>query len=439
MQNSINNFLIELNSENEKLYCKKYNIELQRLENGITILGIPCRKDFTSFAHIKYEFSEGSYGNQAGAVHFLEHFINKKARPIAQRNGLNIRAWTSQIEIGEEISGVANPEFKNYGAWTVLQEIRKALEAPLDTVGDLEKSIETERKVIKAEIKRVDGNHDYHVAKHFRKVIYSKENPLYDLRHTTGTEEDVDKLTTEILKDTEKGVLIPKNLLISFYTEGDLSIAKNITEEIEKLYLDFPRVDKDKNNFDKRLLEKISEDIKPGKEYRYDSKLKNGIITTNFAWIFKTNLSDPKYFAQKLLKDAIITELFAYSRRMGWGYFTTANVIRPTDNLGIIALRVDLRKDDKKELLGGIKEVLLAVKNQTKPIVENENKRQTPTEVNSMERLSLAVNGIKEYEAMIDADEVRKMMLKVTATDLNNLIDEMLSTNPAMIVTGDLS
>ena len=91
------------------------------------------------------------------------------------------------------------------------------------------------------------------------------------------------------------------------------------------------------------------------------------------------------------------------------------------------------------ELLIGIKEVLLAVKNQTKPIVENEKKRQTATEVNSMERLSLAVNGIKEYEAMIDADEVRKMMLKVTATDLNNLIDEMLSTNPAMIVTGDLS
>src|SRR5258708_5770529 len=168
MLSDLSDFLIEPNSEKESLYCRKYSLELKRLENGIIILGIPCKKDSTSFAHIKYDFSEGAYGNEAGGAHFLEHFINKRARRIAERNSLNINAHTSQIEFEEEVLGIANPSVTDYGMWPVLQEIRNALESPLNTVEDLEKTIKTEKNVIEAEIKRIRVQHDFQVGNHFR-------------------------------------------------------------------------------------------------------------------------------------------------------------------------------------------------------------------------------------------------------------------------------
>ena len=144
--------------------------------------------DSVHWAKIKWEFSEGAYGNFPGSVHFLEHFINKKARPIAHENSLDIKAWTSQLEVGEVISGVANPNVMNYGIWPVLKEIRTALESPLTTVPDIEKSIETEKEVIKAEIKHMTSDHEFQIGKHSRQVIYSQDNPLVDNPTVTGTE-----------------------------------------------------------------------------------------------------------------------------------------------------------------------------------------------------------------------------------------------------------
>ena len=81
-----NNIFLKSGSKEEKEYCKKYGIELHRLNNGVIIVGIPCHIDFTNWASINWDFSGGSYGNIPGAVHFLEHFFNKNIRSLAERN-----------------------------------------------------------------------------------------------------------------------------------------------------------------------------------------------------------------------------------------------------------------------------------------------------------------------------------------------------------------
>jgi len=124
---------------------------------------------------------------------------------------------------------------------------------------------------------------------------------------------------------------------------------------------------------------------------------------------------------------------------MGWGYSTGVNLTRPDDTITIIRLRVNSRKDNQKELLSGIKEVLIAARNISKDIVENENKRQQATPMSILNRLSWAVDGIKDHEAMINADKIRNIMASVKPKDINDLIKEMLETKPATIITGDIS
>lgn len=435
---NLSDFLIKPNTEAERLFCKKYHIELKRLENGVTILGMPCRKDSTSWAEIFWSFSEGAYGNPPGTVHFFEHFFNKKINPIAELNNLHANAHTSQIETNEEISGIANPTMQDFGIWTVLKEVRIALENPLKTVDYIKKTIETEKQVVKAEVKRNEGDHDYQIAMHGRRVVYSPQNPISNSTLITGNEDEIDKITVVKMNEASKKVLVPKNLLINFYTEGDLEIPKEITKNLKSLFSDFPRVSEPKNSIDRTLLEKINPEFKQGTKYIHDHKLKNGIITTQFVWVLKNKFPSIEYSALIMLRTMIWSELHMYSRKMGWGYQVNAYLESPNDNIQILILRVDMRKDSSHELSKGIKQVLINVKTKTEFMIINERKRQKATPISITDRLSWMIDGIKEHNAMINADMNRRLMLEVGHKDLDTILDTLLSIIPAIIITGDL-
>ncbi len=433
----LKDILIKSRSKEEKDYCKKYNINLQKLDNGITIVGMSCRKDATFFANIKWFFSEGSYNNVPGSVHFLEHFINRKIRPTAQRNSCNLVATTTRLEVIEELSGVSNPKVNDYGIWAVLKGIREGLESPLRNSSDLEKDIEIERKIIKAEIQRNETDHNYQVGTHSRKVVYSPKNPQA-AQFVTGTPEDLEKLTADILKSIEKNVLIPANLLIGIYTEGDISITKKAIEELKNLFSDFPRSEKPKKDLDRKLLEEINPDFKPSKHFSYNTNLKNGIVTTQFVWIFRERFPSVNYFALQILRDILSTELFAYSRKMGWGYYTDVSTIVQNDNTEILTLRIDQKTEGKKNIEDEIKKIITAAKDLTENAVNLEKIRQSATPITVSDRFSWVVDGLIKYDSIMDIDKIRGNKSKVKPVDLNNLINKLLLTKPAVIVTGDL-
>src|SRR5258708_5105332 len=127
-----------------------------------------------------------------------------------------------------------------------------------------------------------------------------------------------------------------------------------------------------------------------------------------------------------------------YSRRMGWGYHVDVSLVRPTHNINVLVLRIDAKKENQQEYLSGIKDVLNTIKINTETAVKDEGKRQEAVLISVIDRFSWIVNGIKNYGAMMDADKIREMMLKVKPKDLDNLIDETLSIEPTVIITGDL-
>lgn len=439
MINNKNNILIKSNSKEEKEYCKKYGIELHRLDNGVTIVGMSCGMDYVNWARIYWEFCDGSSGNMAGSVHFLEHLFNRKLRLLAEQNSLKLQATTGKIETKETVSGIANLKVMDYGIWTILGEIRKSLESPVKNLDNIESDIEKEKQIIKSEIQGRFTNHNFHVEENFLKTIYDPKNPWFNLPIVPGSEEEIDRITINDLIKAQNKVLIPKNLLISVYTEGDPLILKKAVKILKEQYSEFPRSEENKNEVEQKLLEKTNSNLKSGNKYEFDTKIKNGIITAQFIWIFKHNFPSKKYFTLKFLKNILEGELFRHSRKNAWGYYTNVHIARPTDNLLLLIMRVDIKKDITADLPGGITDVLNSTKTNTKKAVKLENKRQTATPLPVMDRFDWVAHGIKLYGKIIDADKMRKGMLSVSADELNEIIDEITSTPPITIITGDLS
>src|SRR5258708_1595994 len=106
MNYKLNDVLIDAKSLKEKQYCEDNSIELRRLKNGITIVGIPTQMDNAAWAEVEWQFPVGSYENPAGQVHFLEHFFNKKINKLAEKNNVNVNAFTSQIGVSQVSKGV---------------------------------------------------------------------------------------------------------------------------------------------------------------------------------------------------------------------------------------------------------------------------------------------------------------------------------------------
>lgn len=435
---NMNDILIRTGSKEESQYCQKYGIEIIKLENGITIIGMSCGMDFTNWARIYWEFYEGSYGNQAGTVHFLEHFFNKKIRSQAEHNSLKISAHTSNIEIRETVSGIANPNMEDYGIWVVLYGIRQTLESPLKNIANIEKDLETERQVIKSEIQGRITNHNYHVDTNFLKTFYDPSNPFFDTPTVPGSEEEVDKIKLPDLKKVENKILIPKNLLISVYVEGDRTILKKLIMTLKQQYMEFPRGDKERHEPTLKLQSKLNPKLILGDVYKFDTKIKNGIVSNMFNWIFEYKFGSKKYFALRLLNNLLATQLLAHSRKKGWGYFTEVGIARPTDDIAILNMRIDIKNDKTIDFESGIKEIVETIKTNTKNAIEMERRRQLATPITVQDRFDWAGHGIKVYGEIIDADKIREGMLSVTSSDLDKILDEILATKPVTIVTGDL-
>lgn len=424
-------------SKEEEDYCNKYNIIRDRLDNGISIIGARCFKESTAHTQIEMEFQEGAFGNPPGAVHFLEHFFNKKARKIASKNDVYLQAYTSQTELGERLRGVSNPKHNNYGLWPVLPEIRRSLESPTQLAG-LNDEIDSEKEIIKSEIKERESYHDFWTDMHYSKYIFSTDNPLHNIPTVAGTALDVDKINRPLLKNLESEILNPSNLVISFYTEGESELQGEIHDALRKLFSDFPKSEHGEEKLDRRITEKISSDAKAGSTSSFKHKLDNGLITHEFLWIFHHDFSSPQFFATRFLRSILASNLHDKSRKNGWGYSTSVRFDFPFLKLGVIGISITVRKQMKPLTAKEIREVIVSAKNEVPQFIKQEKLRQAAIPISTSDRFSWVEKGIKDFGGIIDADKVRSIVYSLKKDDYLAITDKMLNEEPIHLVTGDL-
>ncbi len=443
MKYKLSDVSIKPNSKRERQYCRKHNIELRRLANGITIAAIPFVAEDMAFAKIDWQFPVGAYLNPPGSVHFFEHFFNKKVMKAAVKNSIDVNAYTSQISVVEMAKGICNPDVDDFGIWEMLLPIRNALETPITK----ESEIESEKQVIADEIRRNKNDHERQTGMHFLEVMYAKDNPLVNSPIVTGEEKYLEKITFEVLESMVNKILIPDGLLISVYTEGKRESAKLLTEKIVKLFKAFPRNEAKSQKADIKLRDKINPDFKAGEVYVKDTGINNKRISFEFVWVFNIKFPDPARFAVRRIVPPLYANLHEYSRMAGWGYYTDVFVDRPSDNLLILTIRVDTNKIAEPEkfaqekLWPAIKEHVVKKVDEKviEEIYELEDKKQRAIPIRTVDRLDWMISGLSEDGKMIDADVVQKIHLQIKPKHMNRYIKDLLTIKPAVIITGDLS
>lgn len=429
---------IEPSSLQERKYCKKYNISIKRLKNGMTIIAIPQIVPDLAWVRINWRFPYGSWKHKPGIVHFLEHMINKTAMPIAQENSLYLNAYTSSIEIGEVLEGIANPAVQDYGVWPILEAIRKRLESPVKYLKNPQQTVNSEKEVVKAEIKMRYGEHNWHVSRHFLETLFSTQNPLSE--NAIGTIDDIDKIDLETIQEIESDIFLSKGTVVSIYSSGSLKVNRVLTNRIEKLFSDFPlRKGKEEYAVKKTDLEKLNPSFKQGKTYLKNTGLNNDIITTEYVWVLKFKAFSKGYFATSMLLEELRSRLHNLSREQGWGYYTEVIFDMQSLNLPILTFRVDTRKEYKPDIVNGIKQILESFNHDDLGKIQNkEEKKQRATPITAHDRLSWIVQPLKTLDKIVDADMVRKATLGLTVKDYQRALTKLKSIEPAILVTGDL-
>jgi predicted Zn-dependent peptidase len=311
---------------------------------------------------------------------------------------------------------------------------------PINQVG-----IEKEKDVVIDEIRRRARDHDFLAADHFRKTVFAKNNPLRDEPSVGGDADGIRNIKLEDLKKVSQDVLIPDGLLINVYTEGEIENASLVSRELKRLFEDFPRNEAKHQEIPRELRELINPEFKPGMVSLVNTKLNNGIITTNFVWVVVRKFPDVTYFALKDLSAILDTRLFEHSRKEGWGYHTSVQISTMADNKSALVLRVDTGKKENIEeyaesvLKKAIIEDILPVSRERLELANKlELLRQKAVPLSNKSRLDWMVEGIKDYGKIFDADKVRKIIEQVQAKDLQYWVNLLINTPPAILITGDL-
>lgn len=437
---------IKPQSQREEEYLKQHQIHLNRLENGMTVVGIHRPATDRAQAQITISFATGSYFDppgKEGAHHFFEHFFNKKVRHFATPMDVVVNAATSATEVNEYIYGPASHQVSDFGIWPIISLVRSALASPFTDLKNLDQLIKQEKKVIASEINEHLASHDFLVKKYFRQLVFDKKNPL--LSYPPGTKEGLDSITKKDLEELVNEVLIPDGTIINFISEGDKKIFSKMANHLQKLFENFPRRNKKAKKIDWQLMDSINPMFGQQKIYQKTSGLNNNLISALLAWILPAPLFTPETHALWRLVPILHNNLFMLFRRQGWGYSVRASLNVPGEKVAILVLQLDLPK--QKGLENKIRKILPHIKkyvfdsispHQTEQLFLLERKRQKASPISAETRLKWLTKGLREKGKIIDADAVKTIYKQITPDHFKIWIEKLTAEAPAVILIGDL-
>lgn len=436
----------------EAEYCQAHQIELRRLANGITIVGIPREVADLARASINFAFPSGSFFDPPGKVglhHLVEHLflINRGLTEPASRLDVYLNALTSSQEIRMFCSGPANSRVRNYGLWPILPTTQRVLTSPLQFLKNPTRAMEKEKQVIQTEIAGNYADHRWLAQRYLNEIVFDPSNPV--LIDTPGTPESLAAITIkDVIKLTEE-VFIPRGLLISVFGEGKPEICRNLTDRLIALFENFPREEKVNRQIDWSLWERLNPGFKPGQRYKKDTGLKNGLITLMFVWTFQRQPFTPSDFALSRLIPVINNKLYVLSRKEGWAYSSETNSLTAglTAGAGAVFLRLDIPKKASGEVDSFLKQswpkmeenVLVAITpKEIATLVRTEQRRQVAVPLPTELRLQWLLLGLTRWGQMIDAEKIKDTCLQINPQHLQTWQEKLLSQPPAVVIVGDL-
>lgn len=429
--------------DKEQEYLDKHGIEIRRLPNGITIFAATRRVEDNAYAKIELNFPSGAYHEQkgkSGINHLVEHLISNKPGTTAKRTEADYNARTNNAEIEVQIQGVANPNVRNYGLWPVIPVAMVELTQPLEVT---QSGLESEKRVVVAEMRHYDTDHNELANRFFGEVVYSQRNPAN--YRTIGTEEDVRSITLDEVRKQHGEIFIPKGLDVSIFVEGNPNITSILLDQIQQGLYTMPRGEKKPMKVDENLYAEFNPDFKPDQVYAKDTGLNNELLTVYYVWLMSNTGYTVPAFATTRFLGLAEQKMFSFFRESGLGYSCNHFDAQLGDEHRLLGFSMTIpTRASSAEFATGIypqfkTRVFGTFGHEDINYINDITHRRLealPTTVAA--RFEGTKYGLKQYGRIIDSDRVPELHKMITPQHLEEALDYFTSVQPATILVGDL-
>lgn len=437
---------IFVNPTQEAWYFQNHQIEWKNLVNGITIVGATRPSDIFR-ASVNFTFPSGSFfdpENKKGLHHLGEHLINSSSlRRFAFGNQVDILASTSPLELKEICSGITHPQVKDYGLWPILPRVFRTLAFPLRLLKNPEEVIEAEKRRVEAEIGEHYASHDWQAGHHLYQLVFAADNPA--VVYPWGTPESLKRIGLEDISGLVEKVFIPQGLVISILNEGEAKVCQELVKYLGNIFEDFPRKEEKRKTVNYSLLEKANPNFKPGKVYKKETGLKNGLVKIMVVYPVEFEPFTTSAFALGVFRARTWERLVDFFRGKGLGYSYDVSLELPGNSTGVLVMSFDLPKapglEDfvKETAIPLLKTNVLRLRvGEAEKLVTMVKKNERAVPVSSEARLNWLLKGIRQWGKIVDADKMKGTRLRTTAIDIRHWSERFLADQPAIIMVGDL-
>ncbi len=432
-------------SKEEAEYLTKNSIILKKLPNSSRLLCSTRIISDTMYTTFRFHFLEGSLADPAGQEgihHLTEHLINKTIHTMATENDVSLNADTTFYKVSSHASGFSHPQVIGYGIWPMLPILREVLEDPLKHISNLKEVVESEKKVVLAEIAEYEASHYQQVYRIFRKLAFTPDNPM--LNEPLGTEESVNSLQVSDIEKLASDLFTSQNLLIDCFIEGTSTITETMLTKIENLFTNFPG-QKNTNRADSwKLLNKLNGEFTQGKIFKKDTALQTNLVSLFFSWECKFEPFSTSYFALQRLRNFLETEWFLLLRKHGLSYVSQINLIGSGDSVCFFTLTLTVSTKVYNDTLTDRVSILIQelfagiTDNVIQTICKKEHERQKAILLATADRHDWALRGLIRYGKIINADSIKKTYSTIQEKDFIYWKRLLLASKPVISIIGDL-
>lgn len=432
-----------LEREKEKEYCQKHKLFFEDID-GVKIFGTDNGPGDEEIK-LSFEFNSGCAFDPPGKTeinHLLEHIFHyafKKNFPDYQDNFDAKTDLDKIIQIYENNAKIIKSE-KKFSQ--ILSKLFTAINTKLDLLENIEKVVDREKKLIKLELLTRSADFTYWQRNSLFKTIFGPNNPwAWETR-----ENNLDNIHTSEIEDLSREVICRENLNFKIINSSKKFTCSKIAEELKPMILKLPKTGKQGKTLDRSLLELTNPNFTQGKIYRYLSGIKYGLITIFFIWLHPVELFSPKHFDTFLFKEEFNSIFFSFIKNNAWSYSSGVRTITPNESPLVMYTHFTLPKTTIAECEDFSLKASELLKKElytkmTMPRLEKfiNNQQQNIKFIprSTADRLFWYKFGQNNFNQPFDLDKINQAFCEVTPNRLLTMKEVILSTPPAILITGD--
>jgi predicted Zn-dependent peptidase len=440
-----------LTQEESTEYLLKHAIKLEKLDSGTTFLSANQEIADEQRTEVKVVFRIGANEDpqdKEGLAHFAEHmvFSGCKVTPNLQEQvtrmrmkGYSLNGSTNLWETFYDLESSSGLTSLDWGIQPGFEHLLSMLFQPLLN----QEALENERGVILDESKRKFSNLDFLSTYEIRKQVFRPDHPM--LKVAVGRETSIKAVTREDIKDLISKYYTPQNVFVQIFSHGNSSKYEEVLKFFKESWalssrrkgkaLRLPSV--------KELL--VYEPLTKNNNFTLPTDVRKNRVWVGLAYAGKFPYFTKEGTAFDMALSLLKGELFHLLRGKGYGYeLVFARESLPLS--GVTALRVGMEVDksvyqflvdDIRDLFAKAVRRIIDLKLHDQ-YVEQERLSQLDRPISLSLRLRHLTIGLRDYDQIIRSEDVRQIVLAVTAKDLEKVLERLAESPKGCFITGDI-